>query len=315
MTGRFVSTLGRTSHVVSRGQGQPVLLLHGNGSLGEEILSAFPEVKGIAWIAPDRPGFGQSDPLPEGAQDPLSQAVWLEGLMAALGVDKATVVAHSLATAAALALATARPARVSRLVLLSPFCRPTPERAMLGLRLCGMPVVGRVLRRLVVPTVVRTVRKRIIRGFMAPNLPPPWLSDFPVTHAANARAVKATVKELESFNAAMTAAEDQLSPPQPVTVVHGLNDKTAEPEWHLPWLRQRAPQMKCILLRGCGHAIHHASPGLVLRVILSDDIDDPRRDGSGRNAPGLRRTDTRAMKRPGILPVGRWDQHTGYTVV
>ncbi|OZA06256.1 MAG: alpha/beta hydrolase, partial [Rhodobacterales bacterium 17-64-5] len=74
--------------MLTKGQGRPVVLLHGNGSLGEEILSALPPVEGVLWIAPDRPGYGRSDPLPEGCFDPLSQAVWLDLLLSELGIAR-----------------------------------------------------------------------------------------------------------------------------------------------------------------------------------------------------------------------------------
>ncbi len=127
----MVEVWGRPVHFHSVGRGAPVLLLHGSGSLGQEILAAFPPLQGLRWVAPDRPGYGFSAALP-GCEDPLTQARWTRAFLDALGLDRAHVVAHSLACGAALCLAGRSPDRVARLVLIAPFCRPTPHRWIAG---------------------------------------------------------------------------------------------------------------------------------------------------------------------------------------
>lgn len=270
--GDFTHIGGQRCHVLTRGRGRPVVLLHGNGGLGEEILSAFPAVPGVRWIAPDRPGFGQTDAPQAGRYDPLSQARWLDALLTDLGIPQATVVAHSLASGLALAFAATRPWRLSRLVLLSPFCRPTPERLMPWLRLASAPVVGGWVRKLVVPTVMRRFRTRILGAYMAPNAAPPWLLDLPVSRVASPQAVQATAAELRCFNASMRRVERALRLSMPVTVVHGLEDRTAQPHWHLPWLHARCDNLTSILVPGCGHGLHHAAPDLVRQAILGPGV-------------------------------------------
>ena len=101
---------GRFVHVHSVGEGRPVLLLHGCGSLGEEILSFLPPVEGVRWIAPDRPGHGHSEPIP--ACDPAGEAAWLSDLIDVMELGRPQVVAHSLAAGPALWLAATQPAKV-----------------------------------------------------------------------------------------------------------------------------------------------------------------------------------------------------------
>lgn len=268
--------MGRTFHVLQKGEGDPFVLLHGNASLGEEILSAFPRTPGVRWIAPDRPGYGCSDALPNGHQDPLSQAAWLEAFLTRMEIPRVTVVAHSLSAGPALAFAAARPDRVKRLVLLAPFCRPTPQRLMLGMRLVTAPVIGPPLRQLVVQPFARRMGQRLVQSFMAPNSIPPWLRGFPVSHAARPLAVATAGAELKCFNRGMQEIAPTLAKETPVTVVHGLSDRTAAPGWHLPWLATRAPQLQVTLVMGCGHAVHHAAPTIVLRAVLSGAVEDAR---------------------------------------
>lgn len=308
LTGRFLPVGDRTAHVLDRGVGRPIVLLHGNGSMGEEILSAFPAVPGVRWIAPDRPGYGQSDPLPKDRLDPPSQAEWLDALLEEMGLASVTLVAHSLAAAAAVALAATCPKRVERLILLAPFCRPTPEGLKPGLRLASAPLIGPVVRRFLVPPVVRALRRRIVAAFMAPNRAPPWLCDFPVTRAAHPGAVATMASELKVFNAGMERIAPALCLRQSVMVVQGLSDRTADPKWHLPWLRQKSISLQCALLRGCGHAVHHAAPRIVLQAVLQTRIEDPRDFSPPCAAAPAEEMEHHAGQASGE------DQHTGYLI-
>lgn len=265
--GRFLRVSGRKIHYLSAGSGRPVLLLHGNGSLGEEILSALPARRGFCWIAPDRPGFGLSEPLPKGQEGPEGVAAWAAGFMNAMGLQSAEVVAHSLAAGAALHLAAREPSRVSRLVLLAPFCRPTPHRWMPGLRLAVAPVIGTPLRRLVVPAITTVFRRRILRSMLSPNPVPPWLRHFPISHAARSRSLRTTAAELRRFNEDMNRSASALKVTVETTAVFGADDETAPFAWHEPWLRRHVTRLRVIRLPGVGHAVHHAAPRVALRVI------------------------------------------------
>jgi pimeloyl-ACP methyl ester carboxylesterase len=265
--GSVTQALGLATHYHDRGEGAPVVLLHGNGGLGEEILGAFPDVPGLRWIAPDRPGYGFSEPLPPGCADPISQAAWIADFLIALGLERAHLVSHSIAAGSALVLAGAMPDRIARLTLIAPFCRPTPQRWMPGLRLATAPLVGPLVRRLVVPPLVRAMRGRLIAKIAGPAEPPPWLRDFPVSHAVRPEAVRTMGAELGAFNAGMERIQAHLRLSQPVTVLHGAGDRTADPAWHLPWLAERSTRLTCRIVPGAGHALHHQVPGLALDAI------------------------------------------------
>jgi pimeloyl-ACP methyl ester carboxylesterase len=231
--GRFVRVAGRRVHVLCRGQGVPVLLLHGNGGLGQDILAPFPRRTGVAWIAPDRPGYGFSEPLHPGAEDPASQARWAARLLDALGCRAAHVVAHSIAGGLALCLASAFPDRVLSLTLINPFVRPTPHRWKPGLRLAVAPGVGRLVRPLVPPLAALT-RRRALRRIAAPNAVPPTLCQLPLRHAARGRALLTVAAELRSFNDGMMRADPRIGPEIPVLALLGGQDPPAIPEWHAP---------------------------------------------------------------------------------
>jgi pimeloyl-ACP methyl ester carboxylesterase len=102
------------------GRGEPVLLLHGFPTtriLWRGVAPALVQA-GYRAIAPDLVGYGGS-PCPAGVEpDMASQAGWLVGLLDALGIERATVVAHDVGTAAAQILVARAPERVRGLVLM-----------------------------------------------------------------------------------------------------------------------------------------------------------------------------------------------------
>ena len=101
---------GGRAHVLEQGRGPPVLLLHGMGGLGAEILAPLGLLADrYRLIAVDRPGYGDSFGRPEDAMSPPAQAAWLLDVLDRLGVPRALLVAHSLASAHALWMATSRP--------------------------------------------------------------------------------------------------------------------------------------------------------------------------------------------------------------
>jgi pimeloyl-ACP methyl ester carboxylesterase len=264
--GTFLRVGGRRVHVLDRGRGPPVLLLHGNGGLGQEILSPFARRDGVRWIAPDRPGYGFSQRLPQGQADPAQQARWCARLIVALGLPGVHVVAHSIGSATALCLASAHARRVRSLTLINPFCRPTPHQWKLGLRLATAPVVGSLLRP-ILPHMMHLARQRVLTRLVAPNPVPPSLRSLPLRHAAQPRAVLSIVAELKAFNQGMLRADPRVGSGIPVVALMGGRDRTAEPDWHGPWLNQRVAGLDLRTQRGVGHLLHHVRPDLAWQAV------------------------------------------------
>src|SRR5260370_37958546 len=113
---------GVSLHVEDNGSDKPVLLLHGwpDSSYLWRNQIPFLVANGFRAIAPDQRGFGRSD-RPEGvAAYSLQNAVAdLVGILDALGIDAADIVAHDWGASVAWLTANAHPNRVRMLVLLS----------------------------------------------------------------------------------------------------------------------------------------------------------------------------------------------------
>lgn len=107
-----------TSYLVA-GSGPPVLLLHGGGGSAIGWYPAFaPLAVRYRVIAPDMVGHGLSD-KPSARYDRPYLRAWLEAFLDGLGIERASIVAHSTGGAVALQLALDSPERLDKLVLVN----------------------------------------------------------------------------------------------------------------------------------------------------------------------------------------------------
>lgn len=271
--GAFLLAGGIRTHVLRSGQGgPPALLLHGLGSLAQEILAPLRDAApGRLFIAPDRPGYGLSESLPLNC-GPIGQAHWLRWLVDALGAGPPVIVAHSLAAGPALAFAALYPQKLRGLVLIAPFCRPTRHALMPGLRAANTPIVGSLLRHAVIPHVATAIGRRKLRRAFAPTPVPPFLRDFPFAHAAQPRAAQVMAGELRAFNRDMALCRKSV--PRIETPVHVLcapDDTVADMQWHISWLTGWPRDCVVHMLRG-GHLIHHTHPQATLIALRALDL-------------------------------------------
>lgn len=103
-----------------RGQGPPVLLLHGfpaTRQLWARVTPALVDT-GFRVLVPDLVGYGTTDAPPGVRIDMASQARWIEELLDALGIGRVAVAAHDVGTAAAQILLVKDPRRIRGFALL-----------------------------------------------------------------------------------------------------------------------------------------------------------------------------------------------------
>jgi pimeloyl-ACP methyl ester carboxylesterase len=101
----------------SNGERRPIVLLHGLGNSLGFWTGVAPEVAAVRRVvALDIPGFGLSDPLPEGG-NPEQIATVLSSLLSDLGIESCTIVGHSMGGIVALHHALHSPELVRRIVL------------------------------------------------------------------------------------------------------------------------------------------------------------------------------------------------------
>lgn len=142
-----------TARVVEAGAGQPTLFVHGGGSTAAEWTPLLARLPDRRCIAVDRPGCGGTDPFDYRGVDVRRHAVgFLEGLLDALELDRAPIVANSMGALWSLWLAIDRPERVESLALLGAPALILGSSAPLPVRLMGVRGVNRLLARLSPPS-------------------------------------------------------------------------------------------------------------------------------------------------------------------
>ena len=115
---RNITTNGATLHVRSGGAGPAVVLLHGYGETGDMWAALAADLaRDHTVIVPDLRGLGLSS-KPGTGFDKKTQAGDVSGVMAALGVQQADVVAHDIGNMVAFQFAAQHPEQVRRLVLI-----------------------------------------------------------------------------------------------------------------------------------------------------------------------------------------------------
>ena len=113
-----IKTNGTTIHVRVGGHGPAVLLLHGYGETGDmwaPLAAALDDDHTV--IVPDLRGMGLSA-HPAGGFDKMNQGRDMQGVLAALGIQKFDMVTHDIGNMVGFALATQLPDRVGHFVLI-----------------------------------------------------------------------------------------------------------------------------------------------------------------------------------------------------
>lgn len=116
------------------GSGKPIVLLHGWGGQVESFKPVFAHLaKTYKVCALDLPGFGRSEMPPE-SWNVGSYTLFLTSFLESVGIDKASIVAHSFGGRIAIMLAATFPEKVEKLILVD----------SAGIRLKGIKYYRRV---------------------------------------------------------------------------------------------------------------------------------------------------------------------------
>lgn len=146
---RFTSVNGYRMHYVDEGQGQPVLLLHGNptwGFLYRDFIGPLVDA-GYRAVVPDMIGFGLSEkPTREHAHSLDGHSANLVALVRQLDLRGIHLVCHDWGGPTGLICAMAEPARFRSLTIMSTWAWPEPPATfharMFPWRTMHAPLVG-----------------------------------------------------------------------------------------------------------------------------------------------------------------------------
>lgn len=254
------------------GSGPPVAVIHGaSGNLRDWTLGAAQAMAERHTVHLfDRPGHGLSGWPGETGVRLDTQAALMRGALAQVGVERATLVAHSYGGAVALNWALNAPQSVSGLVLLA-----TPshvwEGSGLGLstRLLANPVVGPLVAQAAPHVASDDVARRAVEGVFAPQAPPegyfahlqPELILRPETLRRNARQLSGLKSQVRTMVPRYPGLE------MPIELLHGTADTTVRIEIHAEPFAAQVPHARLTRLDGIGHMPHHVALPQVLEAL------------------------------------------------
>ncbi len=272
--GEFAEIEGVRLHYLSRGEGPPVVLLHGNGTMIEDWL-----VSGLLdklagshrVIAFDRPGFGHSSRPRSRIWTPAAQATLIASALEELGIEKPLVVAHSFGTLVAVALALDHPQSLSGLVLLGGYYFPSARADVLLASPPAVPLLGDVMRYTVSPLLGAALTPRVNAKIFNPApVPDSWIQGFPMEMALRPSQIRAEAAEAALMVPAAAAHAPRLEEIKlPVTIIAGNGDELVETAKQSKRLSQTIPQSRYVEVDGAGHMVHHTATNDVVKAIRS----------------------------------------------
>ncbi len=242
-------------HSIQAGEGQPVVMIHGNhSSLYAFQLSIFDEVsQKYRALAVDLPGYGKSR-RPRGKNTFDDQAAVLHDTLTKLNIKNPVLVGHSMGSAMALRYILNYPGEVRAAVLIAPYTTPF-KRIRKIYQVTRIPVIG----DLFFWTSVKPVQLFRNTGEWTKN----GFAPEPVDLAYTQKEVRLALRRKNFKNAArnMFALRDALREMSgrygeikiPVTILAGDGDLVAALEEQAKPLHEKIFGSELIVLRGSGH--------------------------------------------------------------
>jgi pimeloyl-ACP methyl ester carboxylesterase len=269
--GAFVEVDGVRLHYLERGDGPPLVLLHGNGAtLQDYLLSGLIDDAATRYrvIAFDRPGFGYSERPRSTLWSPTAQADIIFKALGQLGVEQPLIVGHSWATLAALAMALDHPGALAGLVLLSGYYYPTARPDVVLFSPPAIPLMGDVLRHTLSPLAGRAMAPAMFKTMFSPQPVPDTIRAWPLELALRPAQIRAAAAD----TALMVPAAARLSKRYgeltlPIVIVGADGDKIAHFDEQSAALHEALPASELVTVPGAGHMVHYAAPTIIMTAI------------------------------------------------
>ncbi|GJD66069.1 alpha/beta fold hydrolase [Methylobacterium frigidaeris] len=269
--GRFMTVDGVRLHYLERGRGEPLVLIHGNGTMIQDFLvsgvvDALAERHRVILI--DRPGYGYSE-RPRALWTPRAHATLFEKALRRLGVTQAVVLGHSWGSLVAVALALQAPQMVRSLVLASGYYYPTLRADVVLFSPPAIPVLGDVMRYTVSPVVSRLILPGLIKAMFAPApVPERFDEEFPRDLMLRPSQLRASAEDAALMTpVTVELHEHYRNLKLPVVIIAGADDQVADVGRQSERLHRELPQSALIVVPGLGHMIHHLAPEQVVRAV------------------------------------------------
>jgi pimeloyl-ACP methyl ester carboxylesterase len=276
--GKFVTANGVRLHCLERGQGSPVVLLHGNGlTLEDFIVSGLFDylARSHRVIAFDRPGFGHSERPSDRFWSAEEQAALLPQAFSLLGIEKPIVLAHSHGTQIALALALDHPQSIGGLVLEAGYYFPTARADVAMLSAPSIPVFGSLISYTVAPLIGEAMASSMMRKMFAPQaVASKFQNQFPIGLSLRPSQIQAFSRDAAMMiTAAATLSERYRELDCPITILAGGSDHIVDFQGQAMRLHRELPDAKLDVFSGAGHMLHYVDMQRVAKAVEDMAVD------------------------------------------
>jgi pimeloyl-ACP methyl ester carboxylesterase len=276
-TGRFLHVNGVRLHYIERGSGEPLVLLHGNGSMIEDFESSGLidlAAKNFKVIVFDRPGFGHSDRPRNVVWTPDAQAELINQALLRLGVSNAMVLGHSWGASVAAALALKYPDMVRGLVLASGYYYPTARPDVVAMGAPALPLIGEILSHTLSPLISRAIWPLMMAKIFGPRPVPEKFEAFPKEMALRPSQIRASAAESalmipDAFHFRNQYADLKM----PVIIIAGEQDRLVDIDTQSARLHSDISQSRFHRLPGNGHMIQQTATDQVMSAIR--EVEQP----------------------------------------
>ena len=256
--GAIVDVDGVPIHYIERGSGPAAaVLIHGFLGHTYSFRYLIPELaKDRRVVAVDLKGSGYSGRPQKGDYSLTEQARLVIRLMDKLGIDRASVVGHSLGGEVAMRLAANWPERVEKLVLAA---------SVSGDRIPSLPVTP--LIKPILWLIGRLFGRRIFRRqFYDPRKATKEVLEAyrrPLRIKGTGHAVYQTLRDMRREKAVESSRITA-----PVLILWASSERIL-PRWVLSRLRKRFPQAKVVAIERAGHLLLEEQPEQANRAVKS----------------------------------------------
>lgn len=270
-TGKFLYVDGVRLHYVERGEGRPLVLFHGNGSMIQDF-----ESSGLIELASrdyrvivfDRPGYGHSDRPRNVIWTPDAQADLFFAALQRLGVRRALVLGHSWGASVAVSLALKHPQFVDGLVLASGFYFPTARADFAAMSAPAIPGLGDILSYTLSPLLGRLIWPLLLKVIFGPRSVPAKFGGFPKAMAVRPSQIHASAAESAlMIPAAFAAREEYGNLKMPVVIIAGVDDRLIDTDQQSGRLHDEVRHSRMHRVPANGHMVHQTATSSVMSAI------------------------------------------------
>ncbi len=269
--GAFIEIDGVQLHYLERGEGQVLVMLHGNGSMIQDFVSS-----GLLDIAAeryrvivfDRPSFGHSERPCGTVWTDQAQAELICAALTELGVRKAMVFGHSWGCSVAVALALNDPAMVLAMVLASGYHYPGNRTDAGPVSPPSITFIGDAIRHAAAPLIARAMWPFVILKIFGPAPVPSKFDGFPKEMTFRPSQISASAAEAALMipdASARSARYDELK--MPIVIVAGEQDRLVNINEQSGRLHAELPESKFHRVPDAGHMVHQTATICVMKAI------------------------------------------------